>query len=97
MACIISTSDTKSKHRSLCLPKLRRLHNIVIAARSELDQIKAIAERISHIGHSPPLPLLEWAIQHRAGILGLPNGGVEVIGDEVEMHRPWPCEVSWSV
>ena len=68
----------------------RRLLNIVVTTWGKLDQIKAIAERISHIGHSPPLSLLESAIQHPSGILGLPDGGVKVIGYEVEMHCPWP-------
>src|SRR5215471_18257410 len=64
--------------------------DVGIATRCKRDQIEAVAEWISHVGHAPPTPLLDRALQHRSGLLGLLDSGSKIIGNKVEMHGPWP-------
>src|SRR4029434_4018838 len=71
----------------LCNPTLRSGANHVIPLRPHLDEVVAVAARVSHVRHPSPVADLYPAIAGRAEFPASLNGPIQIRHDEIEVYR----------
>src|SRR5690606_29258491 len=82
--CAYVIRATRERHDST--PRAASFRDLVIAAVKELDEAKAVADRIRHQCELAPLVRADRLLDRGAGTHASLDGGVDVVDDEVEMQ-----------